>query len=324
MLSPAFKYPRDFAIDFNSHGLEAIKRAIAEKAIPSADSHHVAPFLLFAEGIRQAAITQYFFLESRKAYLCFYVYFSAAHIDFLPLPDALRLLLCRVAFPEKQHYLFTIFSAFADVFCESNQYLDESRDDIRKLAIASVLLSMSIGRSECLPLDQFLNRVEHVHSANEYKVELYESIRQDPIVLYFRRFHFDTYPDPIKRGIMLKNHGFPKKKQFLVLSVYESCLKVFTDQDCTEQSKEIVLYNTITKFVRAKEKEPAKIVIASRDGLKFGQKVKNGLKRPANKPNYVFSKRKDKAELKKWVEYLNFAAQYIRFIHLTTYSPKSC
>jgi hypothetical protein len=235
----------------------------------------------------------------------------------------MRLLLGCVAFPEKQHYLFAILSAFADVFCESNQSLGESRNDVRKLAIASAVLSMSIGKSECLPLDQFLKRVENAHSRDDYKVELYESIRQDPIVLYFRRFHFNAYPDPVKRGTMLKNHGFFKKKQFIVLSVYESCLKVFTDKDCTEQSKEIVLYNTIAKFVRAKEKDPAKIVIASRDGAKFVQKVKKGLKRPASKSHSEFSKLKDEAELKKWVEHSNFAAQYIRFIGLITDSPRS-
>jgi hypothetical protein len=51
--------------------------------------------------------------------------------------DVFRLLLSRVAFPEESNSSFAIFCPFADSFCESNQDIGESRDEIRKLAIVS-------------------------------------------------------------------------------------------------------------------------------------------------------------------------------------------
>jgi hypothetical protein len=182
---------------------------------------------------------------------------------------------------------------------------------------------MSIGKPESQTQAQFLMRVEQARCPTDYKVYVYEAIRQEPIALYFTLVHFKSSPESVKRGTMLKSRGlFSKKKLFIVLSVFESCLKVFTDEKCPEQSEEITLYNTTVKFVPAKEKKPAKLVIASRDGADFGPTFKKGLKRPANKSQYEFSKPKEDAELRQWVEYLNFAALYITLIQMTTHLPK--
>jgi hypothetical protein len=311
-----------FASEFNSEGPKAIDRAIADKLIRTAEPHHVAPFLFYAEGVRQAAITQYFFLRSNETQTLFYYYFSAPNIDYLSLPDALRLLLSRVAFPEERSGLFAIFCAFADAYCESNQYIGETRDEIRKLAIASVVLSMSKRKSDCFPQAQFMKLIEQVRCPDECKVFLYESLKQTPIVLYFTLIHFQTDPEPVKRGTMLKSRGlFNKTKLYCVLS--DTSLKVYKDERCTDQSEEIPLYNVTIKFVPAKDKEPAKIVIASNDLLPFGSSFQKGLRRPAKKSQYEFSGPKEDTELKTWVEYLNFTALHINLIQMTNCSPKS-
>jgi hypothetical protein len=321
-VTPKAAYPPKFASDFNSQGPKAIERAVADKLIPSSEPHFVAPFLFYAEGVRPAAITQYFFLKPNEAQTLFYYYFSAANVDYLALPDALRLLLSRVAFPDEQRPLFDIFCAFADAYCESNQYIGENRDEIRKLAIASVVVSMSKRKTECMPQAQFMKLVEQVRCPDEYKVFLYDSLKQAPIVLFFTLVHFQTDPESVKRGTMLKSTGFfNKKKLYCVLS--DACLKVYKDEKCSDQSEEIPLYNVIIKFVAAKDKEPAKIVISSKDGGSFGSSFQKGLRRPSKKNIYEFSGPKEETELKVWVEYLNFTALYINLIQMTNCSPKS-
>jgi hypothetical protein len=321
---PKSQYSATFATDFNGTGPKAIERAVTEKKIPSAEPHHVSPYLFYCEGIRPAAISQYFFLKPSEAQTLFYYYFSAANIDYLALPDALRLLLSRVAYPEDRQSLFAIFCAFSDVYCESNQFISETRDEIRKLAIASVVVSMSKRKAnaDCLPQPRFMALVEQVRCPDEYKVFLYESLREKPIVLFFTALHFQNDPETVKKGVLTSTGGlFKKKKLFCVLS--DPSLKVYKDQQCSDQSEEIPLYNVTVRFLPAKDKEPAKVVIASKDGLPLGSSFQKGVRRPAKKALYEFSGSKDDTELRMWVDNLNFCAFYINLVQMTNCSPKS-
>jgi hypothetical protein len=323
-VTPKTTYPRNFAAEFNSQGPKAIERAVLEKAIPSAEPHYVAPFLFYAEGIRQAAISQYFFLKPNEAQTLFYYYFSAANVDYMALPDALRLLLSRVAYPEDRQGLFAIFCAFADAYCESNQYIGEGPDEIRKLAIASVVLSMSKRKSDLLPQARFMQLIEHVRCPDEYKVFLYESLKEKPIVLFFTLMHFTSDPETIKRGTMLSSTGlFKKKKLFCVLQ--DGILKVYKDENCTKdgQTEEVPLFDVWVKFVGAKDKEPAKVVIVSKGGQAFGSAFTKGARKPAKKNAYEFSGPKDETELKGWVDVMNFMALYMNLVQMTNCSPKS-
>jgi hypothetical protein len=318
-----FTYPANFAISFNSTGDTAIRNALSDKSLPSTEPHYVCPFLFFCDGIRPAAVSQYFFQKPPEAQTLFYYYFASPNLDFMALPDALRLLLSRVAYPDDQKSLFAIFYAFADAYSESNQYIAETRDDICKLAIASVVLSMSKRKasSEILSQPRFLQLVEQVRCSEDYKLYLYESLREKPIVLYFTGVHFSTDPETVKKGVLTKTHGlFTKKKLYCVLS--EQIFKIYKDQGCSDQSEEIPLHNVSVKFVPAKEKEPAKIVIASKDGLAFGSSFQKNQRRPARKSQYEFSGLRDDGELRAWVDNLNFAAFYVHLIQLTNTSSK--
>jgi hypothetical protein len=125
--------------------------------------------------------------------------------------------------------VFAIFCAFADAYCESNQYITESRDEIRNLAIACSVVSMSKGKSDCLLQAQFKHLIKQVRYADEYKDSLYWSIRGRPIALFFRHLHFHHELENVKRGTMLKNPGlFNKAKLYCALS--EAILKVYKDE----------------------------------------------------------------------------------------------
>jgi hypothetical protein len=278
--------------------------------------------LLYTAGIRPAAITQYFFMKPTEAQTLFYHFFSSANIDYMPLPEAFRLLLSRVAYPEDSKSLFVIFCAFADAYCEANQYIAETPEEICKLAIAAVVLSMTKRTNDCLSQARFMQLVEQVRCPNEYKVYLYDNLRAKPIVLYFTSIHFPNEPENVKKGTMTRTHGFlNKKKLYCVLS--DQTLKIYKDQNCTDQSEEVTLHNVNIKFVGAKEKELAKIVITSKDKTPFGSSFQKGQRRPGKKSQYEFSGPKDEAELKQWADLLNFWALHVDLIQMTNTSPKA-
>jgi hypothetical protein len=317
-------YSANFATAFNSTGEVAIRAAISDKSLLSIEPHYVSPFLFFCEGIRPAAISQYFFQNPTEAQTLFYYYFASANLDYMTLTDALRVLLSRVALPDEEESLLEILCAFADAYYESNQYTSKTREEICKLAIASIVLSMSKrkGSSEVLSQARFLTLVEQVHCTDEYKLYLYKSLRKKPIVIYFMSMHFSTDPETVKKGILTKTHGlFNKKKLYCVLS--EQIFKIYNDQVCSDQSEEIPLHNVTVKFVPAKDKEPAKMIITSKDGLPFGSSFQKNLRRPAKKSVYEFSGSKDDMELKTWVDNLNFAAFSAHLIQLANPSSKS-
>jgi hypothetical protein len=319
---PTGSVPRNFAHDFNSTGPRAIERAIAEKAILSSEPHYVGPMLLYCDGIRPAAVTQYAFLRPTEAQTLFYCFFSAANLDFMSLPDAFRLLLSRVALPEDRSSLFIIFNAFADAYAEANQYIAETREEVCKLAIAAVILSMTKRKNECLSQMDFMKRVEQVRCADKYKVFVHSTLKEKPIVLYFTTIQFVNEPETVRRGSMSKSRTlFTKTKQFCVLSA--QTLKIYKDQGCTDQAEEVPLYNVTVTFVAAKDKEPARMVIASKDGLPFGSSFKKGQRRPGKKSQYEFSGTKDETELKQWVDLVKFWGLYVTFIQMTNMSPKS-
>jgi hypothetical protein len=311
-------YPPNFASDFNSYGPKAIERVVAAKLIPSTEPHFVAPFLLYADGVRQAAITQYFFLNPAEAQSLIYSYFSAANVDYLSLPGALRLLLSRVALPEDSKRLFAIFGAVAEVYYESNQYICESRDEILKLTIACVILSMSKRKSNILLEKRFRKLVEQVRCPDDYKLILYDSVRKAPIPLYFTAIHFQTDPDPVKRGMMLRiRKRFGKEKVYWMMS--DISLNIYKDNQYIVLLEEIPLYNTTIQLTAAKDKDRAKILIANRDGLPLGSSFKKGVRSPAKKSLYEFTGPKEKAEL--WMGYLNFTALYVNLIQMMNCSP---
>jgi hypothetical protein len=320
---PKVQCPPSFAVAFNSTGEAALRSAFSEKLIPSMEPHHVSPFLFFCDGIRPQAVSQYFLQKMSDAQTLFYYYFSAANLDYLALPDAMRLLLSRVAYPEDQKSLFAIFCAFADAYAEANSYISETREEICKLAIAAVVLSMSKRKAsgDCLAPPRFLQLVEQVRCSQDFKTHLYEAIRERPIVLYFTSFHFSADPEISKKGVLTKPRTlFNKKRLFCLLQ--DQSLKIYNDQGCTDQSEEVPLYNVTVKFAPAKDKEPAMIVISSKDGLPFGSSFQKNQRRPGKKAVYEFSGAKDEQELKTWVDTFNFVAFYLQLIQMTNMSSK--
>jgi hypothetical protein len=194
--------------------------------------------------------------------------------------------------------------------------MSETRDEIVKLSIASVVLSMTKRKAspDCLSQTKFMQLVEPVRCTEDYKLYLLTSIREKPICLYFTTVHFANDPESFRKGTLTKTRGlFTKKKLFCVLQ--DQVLKIYKDQGRTDLSEEVPLQNVNVKFLPAKDKDPSRIVISSKDDKPFGSSFQKNQKKPAKKSVYEFSGAKDE-ELKIWVNNLIFAAIYHNLIQL--------
>jgi hypothetical protein len=310
-----FGYPSNFAKEFNADSEKAINRAVSEKKIPSNDATYVCPYLMYCEGIHPRALSLYFFQKKADARSLFFYYFSSANLDYISLPDAMRLLLSRVAYPDGRDDLYTIFIAFADAYYEANQYIRETRDEIAKLAVASVVLSLSRRKNNThdgLSGTEFTRLVSMVSSSDEYKLFLYDSLRAKPIPLFFISMQFpNTDPEMKKKGQIFKAGGmFKRKKKLYAVLSEDGILRIYRDQNGTDMSEEIQLQEAVVKFVPAKDKEPAKMAIISKEGKPFGASVAKSVRKTSKKTQYDFSCANE-LEIKSWIDNMNFVAFFL-------------
>jgi hypothetical protein len=98
--------------------------------------HHVSPFLSLCDGILPQTVCQSFLQKLSEAQVFLYHYSSAVNLDYLTLPDVMRLLHSRFRYPEGQKSFFVIFWTYAEV----KSYVSEMREEICKLATAAVVL----------------------------------------------------------------------------------------------------------------------------------------------------------------------------------------
>jgi hypothetical protein len=279
----------------------------------------VGPYLFFCQGIHPRAVSALFFSKPSESHSLFYHFFSSPNLDYLPLAEACRILLSRIAFPDDKTGISNVFSAFADAFCEVNNYVMESRGEIAKLAMAAVILSMSRRTAkahDCLSQADFLRLVQSVRSSVNYKTKLYEAIKRHPITLFFMSMHFNS--DPEGKALCLSKTGavFKMKTRVYCVLHEDAILRTYRDSACKDCSREIPLGNVKTHFTAASGKEPAKLSLASLDGGPFGFGLKKGDRKPSKKTEYVFSCG-DEADLRMWMESLSFKRLYLRLMEMT-------
>jgi hypothetical protein len=75
-------------------------------------------------------------------------------------------------------------------------------------------------------------------------------------------------------------------------------------------AEEIPLQEATVKYVPARDKEPAKLVILSKDGKPFGTSVAKAVRKTSKKTQYEFSCGTE-SEIKSWIENMNFVVFYL-------------
>ncbi|OHT13582.1 hypothetical protein TRFO_03346 [Tritrichomonas foetus] len=301
-------YPPSFAKDFNLNPIHAVQNLMtSQKYQPLENPYVLSPFLFYCPNLTPIAITQFFFANRTEAHSYFYFFFSAPILDFLSLADAARILLSRIAFPENPDLFQLIINSFVDAYCNSNQYISESRDDIFKLVIAAIILSMSRRQNEIISQASFLNMITKVKSSKEFKINYYETLKSHPIPLFFTFWHYNKDPETQKSGLLRKAGGIFKKKSKKFFIIKQNELQWYKDPSMKEISGGFDINFTSTVFVPSNGKDPAHIVIKRHDNEPFGYSINKSQKKLRKNSSYNYSSNKEE-ETKQWVGVLNFIA----------------
>jgi hypothetical protein len=176
---------------------------------------------------------------------------------------------------------------------------------------------LSLSRRKNNPHDgmngtEFTRLVSTVSSSDEYKLFLYDSLRSKPIPLFFISMQFpNTDPELKKKGQMFKAGGvFKRKKKLLAVLSEDGILRIYRDDKGADLAEEIQLQEAVVKFVPAKDKEPSKMAIISKEGKPFGASIAKSVRKPSKKTQYEFSCATD-AEIKSWIDNMNFVAFFL-------------
>ena len=298
-----FAYPANFVQLFNVNMTAAIDLARQNNNIPPNDNGMVTgPYLLYCKGIHPRAITQLFLSDEKSAESHFYWLFNSANLDFLSLPEAARLLFSKIAIPEDTAGLKTILSAFGQAYTRANEYAQFTAEEIGKMALAGIVLSMSKDMDEA----EFLQLVIRVAAPPEYKHYLFTAFRDKPMQLSFKSLQVATEPDFSKVGMMHLRTKKKKSKRFVTMT--KASFKIYKDSNQKELETEIPLFDVNAKVVNATSgKEESRLVIARNDGMAFGLLKPKAMKKGAKDLTYEFVSH-DVTVLRLWAGYINYVA----------------
>ena len=229
------KYPPNFARDFNLNPKETISLLKQTSKYNSLEnSSDMGSFLFFCHNLSPVAITNYIIQNQREIQSMYYFFFNSPILDYLSIHDAARMLISRIALPNDIKIIQMILEAFANAYYSSNQYISESLSDISKLILAAIIFSMSI---------RFLTLVESVKTSKKFVINFYNTLKANPIPIFFTFANFDKEPNDQKNGQLKGVGGIFKKKSNMYFKICNNELQSYRDQELTEFERASSFFN---------------------------------------------------------------------------------
>lgn len=306
------KYPLNFAKDFNLNPKDTISLLKQSGKYESLEnSSRIGPFLFFCHNLSPVAITYYFISNQREMQSMYYFFFNSPILDYMNIHDAARMLISRVALPNDIKIIQIILKSFANAYYSANQYISESIDDISKLALAAIIFSLSTrSKNNCLlSQDQFLALIDSVKSSKSFKINLYNTLKNNPIPIFFTFASFDKEPNDQKNGQLKHVGGIFKKKSNLYYKINNNELQSYRDQELTDFHGGIELTGTFIQFIPSNSKEQALFTIKRFDNQPFGYKIKKSQRKQRKKNIYMFTGVSEE-DTKQWSDLLQFCMFY--------------
>lgn len=187
---------------FNEHPEKGIRYLIEAKLVQE-DAKSIARFLFNANGLRKAAIGQYFSKpqELNKAVLSQYI--NHQNFKDISLIDALRMFLRRFLLPSESQIIDRIMQQFANKFFQQNPTIFKSEDDCYVLSFSIVMLNTLLHnpkvKAKYKPtVKRFVE--DHPNIELELLHEIYESIKQNPFQIPSDDLNNELMDKPVKEG----------------------------------------------------------------------------------------------------------------------------
>ena len=305
-----FQYPPNFVSNFKSNPINEIQKLkeIDEYSFLSHD-FNLCRFLFYCPGISYHSITDFFLSDIKTAPSLFYFYFSSFNLDYMDFMDSARMLLSRVAFPEKVDLICIIIHAFVNAYCNANQYMNKKKKVLVNILRAILLFSMKKYGNIAMPEQEFLNFLNNTHISNEEKSAILKNITKAPIPLFFTFLGEDALPNMQMTGFLSKNENKLSNKHDYFCTLLQYQLHYYKSKDLSELAGVIPIENTIVTFVPKEKKTKAHLVIKRVDGTPFGYSLKKDKKKMSTKTQHIFFASSEE-EIKSWTDSLNYASIY--------------
>ena len=318
ILTPQHEYSELFATQFNEDPCQTMKTVLAQRKELS-DQFTIGDYLFHCPGLNPVMLYRFFFEnDMENAQLLLYFYFSAASLEFMDIPDALRMLIPRVALPLDEEKMAAIFYAFARAYLTANEWCNIGVDCLMRTTVACVMCSL-----QSLEESKFVHLLSKVPVPDILKKHIYEKISVKPIPIFLTFASTIRKPEFAKSGMLKKMRGSfsGKTKRFFVVD--EEGLKYYKDEKKKQVLGEMDISCVIAELVRAaSKKETDHLLIRRLDGNPMsGAKIgKDGAKKKCSHKKYeVFAE--DAKSLDSWIALFNTYSFGTMLLKLATDPP---
>lgn len=187
---------------FNEHPEKGVRYLIDAKLVQE-DAKSIARFLFNANGLRKAAIGQYFSKPHELNKQVLKEYINQQNFKDVSLIDALRLFLRRFLLPSESQIIDRIMQQFANKYTQQNPDTFKSEDDCYVLSFSIIMLNTLLHnpkvKAKYKPtVKRFVE--DHPNIELELLYEFYESIKQNPFVMPSDDLNNELLDKPVKEG----------------------------------------------------------------------------------------------------------------------------
>lgn len=310
-IRPKFEYPKDFVTMFNSFKSQVVPAEI--NTIPK-----MTQYVFFCPGLTPQAITMYFLCNKKEEIkLIFYEFFSLFNIEYVPILDYIRLILPRIAFPIDHEGSDIIFDALTDAYYFRNKYIHETREDIRRIIIASFLFSVA-GSDYAKSAALFVDNLKLEKSTDELKYSIYNSLKEKPIPISISDVGENCDQVICKEGLLASKPSKAKRKKGKIYRLTLTAMQCLKETHSGSKSSvsnrepvlDIPLDNVVTEFTKAEGKDPAHFTLRRKDNQPFGYKINKGVYKNSTKNLYTFYATTDN-EINEWENIFKLITLYL-------------
>ena len=319
---PRFEYSADFVAKFNSNPIDTIKELWSDKKNKNPNLKNVknlSSYLYMCERLSPMALTKFFLSETKDKYSYFFFFFTTPALDYMPIHEAIYILISRIALPMEKEDVIFIIEAFADAYLTYNSYGTIKKSEIMTLTLSAIIFSMSLRKNNSLTEEEFSKLTEKIHFPKDYITNFFNNNKAKPTPIFFTFLHFPNEPNTKKEG-MLSEVGIilkkkekekmkKKKKKMKYCSILHSELQIFNDSNRKELYAGIPLKEISAQLIPSQGKEDSQIIVKSHDDKPFGYSIKNSQKKTSKSKQYIYVATSD-AEAKEWVDLFNFISFY--------------
>ena len=187
---------------FNDHPQKGIQYLIEAKLVQE-DAKSIARFLFNANGLRKAAIGQYFSKPQELNKQVLREYINQQNFKDVSLIDALRMFLRRFLLPSESQIIDRIMQQFAAKYTQQNPDIFKSEDDCYVLSFSIIMLNTLLHNPQVKAkykptVKRFVE--DHPNIDLQLLNEFYESIKQTPFQTPNDDLSNELIDKPVKEG----------------------------------------------------------------------------------------------------------------------------